>query len=168
MQGINNVLKPSNKIETLKGVIIHCYDLCYKRDFQNIIYLEIKGETLYHRVKNNLTVLEFIDENSEIYKSLLKVGKNALYELQKCDFQYWHWYMIQFFSEVNLSKIINKYSKNVEFYPEKKILEKKSEEVKFICSDDGVKINPRYTGKQLLRDNKKFNNWKEEFDENLL
>lgn len=166
--------KPNSEIEKIKTIILECYNINKSRDFENVKVQLLSNETLIGKINFNLKLLPYIDYESQLYKSLYNICKKTLEEeLKVKKYRYWYYYIIEFFCEIDLKKIINKRSKRLEFFS---INDKErvravntpmfiEPQPRFVCtSENEVIVNPKYTGKQLQRDNERFKDFKENFN----
>lgn len=163
--------KPEGKLATLKAIVLLCYNINKLKNFENIKYAPIKDLTIWDRVKSNLFYLDYIDHESQLFNSIISTAKKTLEEeLQPKKYEYWYYYFLDYFCEIDLKSLISKKSKNIVYYPEK-FLQKESQEaikeepqfisVTIAIGKNEVIINPRWTGKRFLKEKKAFNDFKE-------
>lgn len=163
---------PKTKHQTLKAVILYCYNINKWRGYSNLNVQLVAGETLIKKIKKQIKYLDFLDRESETYKSLYSLGKKTLEEeLKTGKYLYWYHYIIHYICDLDLEKIASKRSKSVDFYPteKKRNQDYKSRfiepEAKFIAARDGeVIVNPKYTGRQYKKDLDKQKNLEQNLD----
>lgn len=147
--------------EKLKAIVLECYQKSYDRQFNGLNISKLQHQSILKKIKLSFEVLDCLDPNSQIYKSLISVARKAATELNtKC---YAEWYKILIEQLVTLpEEVKNKISKNVIFFPEKEIVEKKKEEqIKKIEITKQRFIPEGITGnklKKIVTEEKDFNN----------
>ena len=137
--------------EKLKAIVLECYNKSHDRQFNGLNISKLKEQSILKKIKISFEVLDGLDENSQVYKSLISVARKAAEELNnKC---YVEWYKILIVQFVTLpEEIKNKKSKRVIFFPEKEIiLAKQEEKIKLREITEQKYLPEGITGKKLKK-----------------
>lgn len=159
----------TKQIETIKKVILKCYEISKSKEFKGINLSLCSDETVMSRIKQGFKLIDYVDTNSETYNSILTCAKMALIELKTEKYEYYYWYLIQLFCTVQFDKIVNKKSIKVEMFSDKKErFTKEEEKIGKPINDKEKHIKENVTGSKLSKikeENKEMNDWEFELDE---
>lgn len=154
--------------DKLKLIVLECYQKSYERNFTGLNISKLSTESILKRIKLSISVLDCLDENSQVYKSLISVARKAAEELNNQSYVEWYRILIEHFVTLP-EEIKNKKSKSVIFFPDKKIIEaKKEEQIKQIEIKNQRYIPEGITGKKLKRIVAEETDFNNELDEMFL
>jgi len=123
--------------DTLKQIALRCYEISRNKNFNNLKVSITANKTIIGELRSKLSLIDLIDDSSETYKSIICVGKKALYELQNECYEVWYTELLRLI--ISLPENIKyKKSKQVVFFPD--IIRKKPEAEPSIIIPETKKI----------------------------
>ena len=150
----------SEQKEKLKKIVLECYRISLNRNHNGLNISKLSEESILSKIKKSIVVFDNLDENSEVYKSLLVTARNAVNELNESRHECWYKILIESFVTIP-QEIKSKKSKLVVLFPDKKQKTIKEENNIIKFEGETEKIIPEgLTGsklKKIIAEEKDFN-----------